>query len=87
MFVKEVVEDSNINFEKLIKKYKSDYLGKEIFSSTTVLYSSACFDKLMSPSFENNPNKYFEKNYPYGKVGRNNLCPCGSGKKYKKCCL
>jgi hypothetical protein len=22
-----------------------------------------------------------------GKVGRNNPCPCGSGKKYKKCCL
>lgn len=22
-----------------------------------------------------------------GKVGRNDLCPCGSGKKYKKCCL
>jgi preprotein translocase subunit SecA len=21
------------------------------------------------------------------KVGRNDLCPCGSGKKYKKCCL
>ena len=21
------------------------------------------------------------------KVGRNNPCPCGSGKKYKKCCL
>ncbi len=21
------------------------------------------------------------------KVGRNELCPCGSGKKYKKCCL
>jgi uncharacterized protein YecA (UPF0149 family) len=20
-------------------------------------------------------------------VGRNNPCPCGSGKKYKKCCL
>ncbi|MGA2648447.1 MAG: SEC-C metal-binding domain-containing protein [Candidatus Sulfotelmatobacter sp.] len=20
------------------------------------------------------------------KVGRNNLCPCGSGKKYKRCC-
>ena len=20
-------------------------------------------------------------------VGRNDLCPCGSGKKYKKCCL
>ena len=22
-----------------------------------------------------------------GKVGRNDPCPCGSGKKYKKCCL
>ena len=21
------------------------------------------------------------------RVGRNNLCPCGSGKKFKKCCL
>lgn len=21
------------------------------------------------------------------KVGRNNLCPCGSGKKYKRCCM
>ena len=22
---------------------------------------------------------------PYANVGRNALCPCGSGKKYKKC--
>lgn len=22
-----------------------------------------------------------------GKIGRNELCPCGSGKKYKKCCM
>ena len=21
------------------------------------------------------------------KIGRNDLCPCGSGKKYKKCCV
>lgn len=26
-----------------------------------------------------------EKNFK--KIGRNELCPCGSGKKYKKCCL
>jgi len=24
---------------------------------------------------------------PYPKVGRNDPCPCGSGKKFKKCCL
>jgi len=23
---------------------------------------------------------------PHGKIGRNDPCPCGSGKKYKKCC-
>jgi hypothetical protein len=23
----------------------------------------------------------------FGKIGRNEMCPCGSGKKYKKCCL
>ena len=23
----------------------------------------------------------------YGKIGRNEPCPCGSGKKYKKCCM
>ncbi len=23
----------------------------------------------------------------HGEIGRNNFCPCGSGKKYKKCCL
>jgi uncharacterized protein YecA (UPF0149 family) len=22
-----------------------------------------------------------------GKMGRNDPCPCGSGKKYKRCCL
>ena len=26
------------------------------------------------------------KNDEGGKVGRNDLCPCGSGKKFKKCC-
>ena len=30
------------------------------------------------PSFSTAP--------PPGKVGRNDPCPCGSGKKYKKCC-
>jgi Protein of unknown function (DUF1186)/SEC-C motif len=24
---------------------------------------------------------------PYRKIGRNDLCPCGSGRKFKKCCL
>jgi preprotein translocase subunit SecA len=27
-----------------------------------------------------------DKEDPYATVGRNDPCPCGSGKKYKKCC-
>lgn len=25
--------------------------------------------------------------HPKEKIGRNDPCPCGSGKKYKRCCL
>lgn len=28
-----------------------------------------------------------ELNAYLNSIGRNDLCPCGSGKKYKKCCL
>ena len=35
-------------------------------------------------------NMFLMKRKPYvrqaPKIGRNELCPCGSGKKYKKCC-
>lgn len=31
------------------------------------------------------PKKPFVREEP--RVGRNDPCPCGSGKKYKKCCL
>ncbi|MBQ9954450.1 MAG: SEC-C domain-containing protein, partial [Eggerthellaceae bacterium] len=27
-----------------------------------------------------------DKDDPFANVGRNDMCPCGSGKKYKKCC-
>lgn len=36
------------------------------------------------PSLWNEPDIAFN---PYRDVGRNDPCPCGSGKKYKKCCL
>ena len=30
---------------------------------------------------------YVSERNPFRKVGRNDPCPCGSGKKFKKCCL
>lgn len=43
---------------------------------------------LCSDDVPNNPGlKYIlSQNRKRGKIGRNDPCPCGSGKKYKKCC-
>jgi preprotein translocase subunit SecA len=32
------------------------------------------------------PTAVKQDNQQIHKIGRNDLCPCGSGKKYKKCC-
>lgn len=36
---------------------------------------------------ENVPNLSTYKTNIEGKIGRNDKCVCGSGRKYKKCCL
>jgi len=49
--------------------------------------------KLLTEIFDQQPRRRFRLNFkellhPYGRrVGRNDPCPCGSGEKYKKCCL
>lgn len=40
--------------------------------------------QLLEYSFEDEIIQMPIENDP--KIGRNDLCPCGSGKKYKKCC-
>ncbi|GAB3199534.1 Mlc titration factor MtfA (ptsG expression regulator) [Pontibacter aydingkolensis] len=48
---------------------------------------------LLTKVFKQNPKRRFRLNFrellnPYGKrLGRNEPCPCGSGEKYKNCCL
>ena len=39
----------------------------------------------VTPDFDDEFNEPYIRDTP--KVGRNDPCPCGSGKKYKKCCL
>jgi len=45
--------------------------------------------KKLKAVYKYNKSKYYSaKQYVQGSnVGRNDPCPCGSGKKYKKCCL
>lgn len=74
--------ETDMTFDELLEKYKPQYLKEKIFSSTTVLYESKTFSKTLGYiEEEENKPKIDAKN-----VGRNDPCPCGSGKKFKKCC-
>lgn len=76
------IYSTEMTFEELLEKYKPQYLKEKIFSSTTVLYESKIFASTLGYiEEEENKPKIEAKN-----VGRNEPCPCGSGKKYKKCC-
>ena len=68
---------------ELLEEYKSDYINNRIYSSATVLYCSNAFSQVfdvISMPQQEQPTIVEQK------VGRNDPCPCGSGKKYKHCC-
>lgn len=79
------VYETNMTFDELLENYKSHYLKEKIFSSTTVLYESKTFSKTLGYIEEEERDKCKPK-IDATNVGRNDPCPCGSGKKYKKCC-
>lgn len=77
--------NANYTLEELLKHYKSRYLENKIFSSTTVLYKSKAFSKTLG-IIEEDIEKPSLEGIDLSKIGRNDPCPCGSGKKFKKCC-
>ncbi len=84
--VNKVLQNS-YRLEDILKKYKSKYLDNKIFSSTTVLYKSKAFSQTLGiiEEIEEKP-KLDTTKIDISKIGRNDPCPCGSGKKFKKCC-
>lgn len=77
--------ETNYTLDELLEKYKSRYLKNKIFSSTTVLYKSKAFSKTLG-IIEEDIEKPSLEGIDLSKIGRNDPCPCGSGKKFKKCC-
>ncbi|MGB0879503.1 MAG: YecA family protein [Polaribacter sp.] len=83
---KDVEEEINKGgrFNKTFKEYNSI---KEVYNS---FFSPRNNFTLPESNFEEE-DKYdnISSTYPVSskKIGRNEPCPCGSGKKYKKCCL
>lgn len=83
--VNEILE-TQYSLDSLLDYYKADSVQKKIFSSASVLYASKVFEQIMtqvSTKEENKPKEGID----YSNVGRNDKCPCGSGKKFKNCCM
>ena len=83
--LEEIVEDSEVNLN-----YDKELLYKNMVEAeANWLYNLEEWDKLLTP--ERRKELYKEQKssktvVKTNKVGRNDPCPCGSGKKYKKCC-
>ncbi len=74
--------DIKIDFEKLYRKmveYKADHLYS--LPQWKMIFSQEKLDELYKEQKRSTTIVNKE-----AKVGRNDPCPCGSGKKYKKCC-
>lgn len=77
------IYSTDMTFDELLERYKPQHLKEKIYSSTTVLYDSKAFSRTLGYIEEEEQKPQIDAT----NVGRNEPCPCGSGKKYKKCCL
>ena len=69
--------DKNNNFIKAsFKKYNADSIEPSEYES--LKHEAEIRSKILVLKYKEVVGK---------KIGRNQICPCGSGKKYKKCCL
>ncbi len=79
--INEVFNKDFKDIREVIGYFRADFISKTRFSPTMALYNSKVFEKIIGME-ENTAQKEDMKD-----IGRNDLCPCGSGKKYKNCCL
>lgn len=77
------VMNENLSLNEMFVKYKYEYVAHKIFSQTTILYNSKVFTNSLNTAI----NETKQSDIDYSNVKRNDPCPCGSGKKYKNCCL
>lgn len=68
------------NLEEVLFNTKTAYIDSGIFSPVTVLFNSELFSSIIGMEEKDTETKANKE------IKRNDLCPCGSGLKYKKCC-
>lgn len=90
---KDIDQAMRMGKEKILAELKEDKHNQLIDNAITEMEWWACFHPRPLTRPKTIPSAGFDDhrpaNYDPGenKVGRNDPCPCGSGKKYKKCCL
>lgn len=86
-FFRKILKDPAGTAEKIEKKLqrytRKKTSRKELRESLFHVYEKACEQK-KEPVYLSGGEETYRRMQP--KVGRNDPCPCGSGKKYKKCC-
>lgn len=84
-------EYDDILFSECKKDPIDHFSRKNIEYLHSINNSEPTYDDLFSDEFfddDDDPFEFENKEIPAKiKVGRNEPCPCGSGKKYKKCCM
>lgn len=82
--------DRDISFKDIDQANKVLQLVIDLSNNVRIWENNGFTPEEMSEKFEK-PNLKPLPKKPFmikkEKIGRNDLCPCGSGKKYKKCCL
>ncbi len=83
--LEDLVEDSDIKLEIDFEKLYYNMLD----AKAEWLFTLPQWDRVLSVEKRNDITKQYRRSkivVNENKVGRNDPCPCGSGKKYKKCC-
>ncbi|MDK2866663.1 MAG: hypothetical protein PWP51_129 [Clostridiales bacterium] len=81
-FTEETSFDATIDFEKLYFNMHS--------AKAEWLYTIPAWDDILTKTRQTEIKKDYNRSVTVvieNKVGRNDPCPCGSGKKFKKCCI
>ena len=83
--IETMAEDTQVSLDIDLEKLYYNMVG----AKADWLYELPAWNNLLSPERRNELYKAQKKSGTVvkdKKVGRNDPCPCGSGKKYKKCC-
>lgn len=82
-FIKELEKKEALAYIK--SKYEKKYCKMAGYPSNSRIIRN---DKTMSEDYAEDDFSFYQEPYKREepKIGRNDPCPCGSGKKYKKCC-